>query len=85
MNTRKWASRARWVEFSLMHVYMFCFGFFFQIWGTTKTTMTTTKISNIRPPKRPNFLLISYFSYTYFSNTLNIQAKFREVAKYIIL
>ena len=37
------------------------------------------------PPKPLIFINFLYFSYTYFPNSLNIQAKFHEYAKYIIL
>ena len=38
------------------------------------------------PPKHPDFFInLLYFSYTYFSNSLIIQAKFHKIAKYIIL
>ena len=38
------------------------------------------------PPKHPDiFINVLYFSYTFFSNSLIILVKFREIAKYINL
>ena len=56
----------------------------------SNSTMTAAKKSNkrliSRPPETPWFFInFSYFSYTNFSNSLIIQAKFHELAKCIIL
>ena len=75
-----------------MRMHMFCFGilskFDFNM-ATMNTTMTTAKkVIKDSPykwtPETPDFLLISYIFYTYFSNSLTIETKFHEVAKYII-
>ena len=52
--------------------------------------MTAKKVIKDSPykwtPETPYFFInFIYFSYTYFSNSLTIHAKFHNVAKYIIL